>query len=95
MLGGRDFSEPELAPGSGARVAIIDDALAEELWPGEDALGRLIQFLDADGQDARQPIMVVGVIPAVKQTTSRSAMTRHPVNSRCVYHVISSGRLPE
>ena len=29
MLGGRDFSDAELAPGSGERVAIIDDALAE------------------------------------------------------------------
>ena len=34
MLGGRDFSDAELAPGSGERVAIIDDSLGEELWPG-------------------------------------------------------------
>jgi predicted permease len=68
MLGGRDFSDAELAPGSGERVAIIDDALAEELWPGEDALGRLIQFLDAEGPEAKQPILVVGIIPAVKHS---------------------------
>jgi hypothetical protein len=68
LLGGRDFSDAELAPGSGARVAIIDDALAKELWPGEDGLGRLIQFLDAEGPDARQPILVVGIIPAVKHS---------------------------
>jgi predicted permease len=68
MLGGRDFSDAELAPGSGERVAIIDDALAERLWPGENALGRLIQFLDAKGPDARQPILVVGIIPAVKHS---------------------------
>ena len=68
MLGGRDFSDAELASGSGERVAIIDDALAEELWPGEAALGRLIQFLDAEGPGARLPLLVVGIMPAVKHS---------------------------
>lgn len=68
MLGGRDFSEAELTPGSSERVAIIDDALAERLWPGEGALGRLVQFLDADGPEAGQPIRVVGIVPAVKHS---------------------------
>ncbi len=68
MLGGRDFSDAELTPGSPDRIAIIDDALAEGLWPGENALGQLIQFLDADGSDAAQPIRVVGIIPAVKHS---------------------------
>ncbi len=68
MLGGRDFSDAELAPGSSERVAIIDDALAHRLWPGEDALGRLIQFLDAEGLEARQAIRVVGIVPAVKHS---------------------------
>ena len=77
MLGGRDFSDAELAPGSGERVAIIDDALAEELWPGEDALGRLIQFLDAEGPEARQPILVVGIIPAVKHSLGNPRPSPH------------------
>jgi predicted permease len=77
LLGGRDFSDSELAPGSGARVAIIDDALAEALWPGEDALGRLIQFLDAEGPDARQPILVVGIIPAVKHSLGNPRPVPH------------------
>jgi hypothetical protein len=68
MLGGRDFSDAELSPGSTGRVAIIDDALAEKLWPGEEALGRLIQFLDAKGPEAKQPILVVGIIPAVNHS---------------------------
>ena len=67
MLGGRDFSDAELA-GSSERVAIIDDVLAQRLWPGEDALGRLIQFLDAKGPEAGQPIRVVGIVPAVKHS---------------------------
>ena len=68
MLGGRDFSDAELSPGSTERVAIIDGALAEKLWPGEEALGRLIQFLDARGPEVKQPILVVGIIPAVKHS---------------------------
>lgn len=68
MLGGRDFLDAELRLGSGERVAIIDDALADKLWPGENALGRLVQFLDAEGPEARQPIRVVGILPAVKHS---------------------------
>jgi predicted permease len=68
MLRGRDFIDAELTPGSGERVAIIDDALATELWPGGEALGRSIQFLEADGSESRQPIRVVGIIPAVKHS---------------------------
>ncbi|HYN06169.1 MAG TPA: ABC transporter permease [Vicinamibacterales bacterium] len=68
QLSGRDFSDAELSPGSTERVAIIDDALAEKLWPGEEALGRLIQFLDGKGLEAKQPILVVGIIPAVKHS---------------------------
>ena len=66
-LAGRDFSDAELAPGS-ERVAIIDDALAQRLWPGEDALGRLVQFLDEEGPEAGQPIRIVGIVPAVKHS---------------------------
>ena len=74
MLGGRDFTDAELAPGS-ERVAIVDDALAERLWPGESALGRLIQFLPegleagrAAPPEAAPPIRVIGIIPAVKHS---------------------------
>ena len=70
MLRGRDFSEAEMTPGSRQRVAIIDDALAEKLWPGEDALGRTIQFLDDEGPAAKQPLLVVGIMPAVKHSLS-------------------------
>ena len=68
LLGGRDFTDAELAPGSSERVAIIDDALAQRLWPGEGALGQLIQFLDAEGPEVGQPIRVVGIIAAVKHS---------------------------
>jgi predicted permease len=68
MLGGRDFSDAELAPASSARVAIISDVLAQRLWPGELALGRLIQFLDGDEAEAGQPMQIVGIVPALKHS---------------------------
>ena len=77
MLGGRDFSDAELLPGSSERVAIIDDVLAQRLWPGENALGRLIQFLDAEGPEAKLPIRVVGIVPAVKHSLGNARPSSH------------------
>jgi predicted permease len=77
QLAGRDFTDIEVASGSGERVAIIDDALAEKLWPGESALGRIIQFLDAEGPDAAQPLRVVGIIPAVKHSPGNPRPASH------------------
>jgi predicted permease len=65
MLGGRDFTDAEMLPGSPERIAIIDDELAERLWPGEDALGRLIQLRDDEESDPAPPVRVVGIIPAL------------------------------
>jgi putative ABC transport system permease protein len=67
MLGGRDFSDAELASSASERVAIVDDALAERLWPKEGALGQLIEFRDSEGAD-KQPMRVVGIVPAVKHS---------------------------
>ncbi len=77
MLRGRDFTDAELAPGSSERVAIIDDALAQRLWPGEDALGRLIQFLDEKGPKAKEPLRVVGIVPAVNHSLGNPRPSKH------------------
>jgi predicted permease len=69
LLTGRDFTDAEMLPGL-ERVAIIDDALAQRLWPSASALGELIQFLDEEGPDARQPLRVIGIIPAVKHSVN-------------------------
>ena len=68
MLGGRDFTDAELTPGSSEPVAIIDDVLAQRLWPGERALDRVVQFLDADAPEVEQRLRVVGIVPAVKHS---------------------------
>ena len=68
MLGGRDFNDIELASGASEPVAIIDEALAQRLWPGENALGRLIQFLDEKGPRVGQSIRVIGIVPGLKHS---------------------------
>jgi predicted permease len=68
MLGGRDFSSPELTSSAGERVAIVDDVLAQRLWPGGNAVGQSIQFLEGEAGAASQPLRVVGIMPAVKHS---------------------------
>jgi predicted permease len=68
MLGGRDFGDAELTSGSTERVAIIDDALAQRLWPNENALGQSIQFLEDEGRTTTPPLRVIGLMPAVKHS---------------------------
>jgi predicted permease len=77
MLGGRDFTDAELLPGSPERIAIIDDELAKRLWPGEDALGRLIQLFDDEESDPAPTVRVVGIIPAVKRSPGRERPSPH------------------
>jgi len=80
MLRGRDFTEAELLSGAGERVAIIDTELAEQLWPGEDALERLIQFVDVvDGVRSAEnpPIRVVGIMPSVKHSLGDPRPYKH------------------
>jgi predicted permease len=77
MLGGRDFTDAELLPGSPERIAMIDDELAQRLWPGEDALGRLIQLVDEEESEPAPPVRVVGIIPAVKQSPGNPRPSPH------------------
>ncbi len=54
IVRGREFTDADNA--TGARVAVINDALAARLWPGEDPLGKTFR-IPADSQSLR----VVGV----------------------------------
>jgi predicted permease len=76
FLAGRDFTDAELRSSS-ERVAIVDDVLAQRLWPGESALGQLVQFLDDEGPQATQPIRVVGIVPAVKHSFGNPRPSPH------------------
>jgi putative ABC transport system permease protein len=62
FLGGRDFTpaDAEHAP----PVAVVNQAMADALWPGADPIGREILI----HTDETTPRMVVGVIGNIRQT---------------------------
>lgn len=65
FLRGRDFSEDDLGfSGEGPLPIIISQRIAELLWPGEDALGRVISLWA--GQDDR-PGEVLGVVGDMRE----------------------------
>ncbi len=68
ILQGRGFDETDTS--EGILVVVIDQTLAELIWPGVSPIGRQLRFNTADGP----PATVVGVVSAVKnQTVTESA----------------------
>ncbi|HJQ70796.1 MAG TPA: ABC transporter permease [Blastocatellia bacterium] len=61
LIGGRYFTDQDRE--NAQPVAIIDKALADRHWPGEDAVGRLLILEEGDQQVKRQ---IVGVVEHVK-----------------------------
>jgi putative ABC transport system permease protein len=60
MLRGRDFTDAEGM--SKSSVAVIDDTMAQRLWPGEDPIGRRFSIVGGDPPDT---FTVIGVAPAI------------------------------
>jgi predicted permease len=65
LRSGRWFAESDIA--SGPRVAIVDEFMAAELWPNQDAIGKRFHNGASDTQSPW--ITVVGVVGRVKQYT--------------------------
>jgi predicted permease len=62
LVRGRYFDERDMLPSS--RAIIIDESLAERFWPGQDPLGRRLNWIANPGQvDANMSsVTVVGVV---------------------------------
>jgi len=60
FLTGRNFDSSDEM--SGRRVAIIDDVLAQQLWPGQAAVGKLINVAAQHGEFSRAVAEVIGVV---------------------------------
>jgi predicted permease len=58
LLQGRDFQSSDNS--SRTRVAIVDQKLARQYWPGGDAVGKRIRTLDPEWYE------IVGVVPSVR-----------------------------
>jgi predicted permease len=63
LLRGRNFSEHD-AEKNAAPVAIIDETMAKQFWPNEDALGRRFRFMVKNS-----PIEVIGIARNSKAVT--------------------------
>jgi putative ABC transport system permease protein len=76
LLRGRDFTESDDA--AHQHVAIVDDALAQELWPNEEAIGKKLNVSDSpEGayQFERDWAVIVGVVKHI-QCHSLTVMVR-------------------
>ena len=63
---GRDFTTEEVE--TTAPVAIVSRRLADELWPGQNPLGRMISWPTARGPQ-RAPMRVIGVVADIHHST--------------------------
>ena len=72
MLRGREFDAIEVAANSGSHVVIIDEPLAQQLWPGEDPLGRSIKLSNKSGT-----VQIVGVVPGIRNDLTEKAPSPH------------------
>jgi predicted permease len=92
LRAGRFFSDQDTA--EVGRVAIVDEYMAQELWPGQDAVGKRIRFGDLKSTAPWQT--VVGVVGRVKQygleTDGRIAlyMPQMQSPSRAMYVTVKS-----
>ncbi len=68
LLEGRAFQAADRA--GSPRVAVIDETMAQQFWPGEDPIGKKVSFVDshehAGGEPAPDWITVVGVVANVR-----------------------------
>ena len=73
VRGGREFTLADEVPSGGVVRVIIDEPLAGRLFPGENPIGRRLQFgADDDGAASDKPMEIVGLV----------APTRHDMFER-------------
>jgi predicted permease len=65
LLRGREFTRSEATAQPAFPVAIVSQSLAELMWPGEDPVGRTIQFPADNAQGQPKVMQVVGVAPRI------------------------------
>jgi predicted permease len=74
---GREFTRAEEASAAGARVALIDEPLADRLFPGEDPLGHQILFVKDDESAKGPPLEIVGIVPGLRHDLFDRAPVAH------------------
>lgn len=95
LIRGRLFDERD-APGA-SHVAVISRSLAETRWPGEDPIGKLIEYGNMDG-DLR-PFTIVGIVGDVREGSLDAepeptfyGYSRQRPGNTFAFHVVMRGR---
>ncbi len=76
LVAGRDFTDRDL-PGM-TPVAIIEETLARQLWPGQDAIGKSLTLSSAIGlpPSATKTVQVVGVARDARSSSMVDGLSR-------------------
>jgi hypothetical protein len=61
LLRGRDFTAAEVRDEKSPRVAVIDESMAQRLFPNEEALGQRIRFTQARPDGSSGEMEIVGI----------------------------------
>lgn len=72
VMRGREFDAIEASANSSSHVAIIDEPLARQLWPGEDPLGRNLRLSGKSGT-----VQIVGVVPGIRNELTDKTPSSH------------------
>jgi putative ABC transport system permease protein len=67
LLAGREFEDTDDAVHT--HVAIVDDTVAEQIWPGQDAIGKKLSVEDSPAgpfQFVRESVVVIGVVKHIQ-----------------------------
>ncbi len=65
FVSGRDFDDHDVA--ENLHLAVIDDTVAQETWPGQEAVGKLINI--ENGEFVRDTAQVIGVVKHLQHHT--------------------------
>lgn len=77
LVNGREFNPTEMEPGPATSVAVIDQDLANKLWPGEEALGRQLQVASGTPAESPRILEIVGVVPTLRNNIIESRPVPH------------------
>jgi putative ABC transport system permease protein len=104
VLSGRDFT-PEEAEGTVARqVVIIDEFLAQRLFPsrGDNPVGQFVRLGSSESASERPPLQIVGLVPGIHGDLMKHRNAPHvylPFGSRprsqMYYHVRTAAGGPD
>ena len=76
LLQGRAFTAAESISEGGSPIAIISEPLAEQLWPGESPIGKLVQLVSSDSEPP-PPLEIVGMAPGIRHQLSDQQPASH------------------